>query len=130
MQTIFHVVDGICHVVGPIHDLGLQARAAGRRAGPDPLERGRIGGVGAVLPGPGPDGGVLQRGVERRPRQVEPGAGYFRLQAGEQAQRLGVALEAAAGQGAGGGRERGERRLPVMPERRVAEVMRQARRVH
>ena len=69
---------------------------------------------------------VLERGVQGGPGEVEARAGHLRLKAGEQAQGLGVALEAAAGQRAAGVRERGQGRLAVVAERRVAEVVRQA----
>ena len=69
---------------------------------------------------------VLRGGVQAGPGEVEPGraavgVGALGLQAGQQAQRLGVALEAADA-----GRDRIERRLAVVPERRVAEVVGEA----
>jgi hypothetical protein len=73
---------------------------------------------------------ILERRVEGGAGEVEAGAGDLRLQPGEQPERLGVALEAAAGQRAARVSEGRQRRLPVVPERRVAQVVRQARRVH
>jgi len=73
---------------------------------------------------------VLKCRVEGGAGEVEAGAGDLRLQPGEQPERLGVALEAAAGQRAVRVGEGRQRRLPVVPERRVAEVVREARRVH
>ena len=67
---------------------------------------------------------VLECRVEGGAGEVEAGAGHLRLQPGEQPERLGVALEAAAGQRAAGVSEGRQRRLPVVPERRVAEVVR------
>ena len=68
---------------------------------------------------------VLGAGVEGGARQVEPhravvGAERLRLQPGQQAEGLRVALEPAAV-----GAELGEHPLAVVPERRVAEVVRQ-----
>ena len=72
---------------------------------------------------------VLARRVQRRPGQVEPDAAPGRrerlgLQPGEDPQALRVALEAA-----GGPRHLVERRLAGVPERRVAEVVREAGRL-
>src|SRR5215475_3573624 len=68
---------------------------------------------------------VLDRSVERRPGQVEASPGYLRLQPGEQAQALRVALEPAAASG-----EQRQGQLSVVPERRVSQVVGQARGVH
>jgi len=130
VQAIFEVVHRIRHVVGPVHDLRLQAGAAARRAGPDPLEHGDVRLVGAVLARAGADDRVLECRVEGGAGEVEAGVRDLGFQPGEQPERLGVALEAAAGKRAAGVSERRQRRLPVVPERRVAEVVRQARRVH
>lgn len=75
--------------------------------------------------------GVLGGGVQGGAGEVEPDAGLLTgvrvgaeplgLDAGEQAQRLGVALEAAAVPG-----DLAERLLAVVPERRVAQVVREA----
>ena len=72
---------------------------------------------------------VLHRGVERGPGEVEPGRApvdveRLGLQPGQDAQRLGVALEPPAGR-----RELVERVLAVVAERRVAEVVGEARGV-
>ena len=61
--------------------------------------------------------------------RFRPAPGHLRLEPGEQAQRLGVALEAAAGERAAGIGQGGQRGLPVVAERRVAEIVRQAGRV-
>src|SRR5215472_6403250 len=68
---------------------------------------------------------VLDRSVERRPGQVEASPGYLRLQPGEQAQALRVALEPAAASG-----EQRQGQLTVVPERRVSQVVGQACGVH
>src|SRR5215470_15227522 len=130
VQTVFQVVYRVGHVVGPVHDLSLQAGAAGRGAGPDPLEYRDVGFVGTVFTRARADDRVFERRVQGGAGEVEARARDLRLETGEEAERLGVALEAAAGQRAADIGERRERRLPVVPERRVAEVVRQARRVH
>jgi hypothetical protein len=130
VQAVFQVVHRIRHVVGPVHDLRFQAGTARRRAGPDPVEHRDVRLVGAVLAGARAGDGILQGRVEGGAGEVEAGAGDLRFQPGEQPERLGVALETAARQRAAGVGERRQRRLPVVPERRVAEVVRQARRVH
>jgi hypothetical protein len=71
----------------------------------------------------GADPGVLGAGVERGPGQVEPDRMSGRveglgLEPGEQAQGLGVALEAAEVLA-----ELGQDPLAVVPERRMAEVV-------
>src|ERR1700683_1288778 len=68
--------------------------------------------------------GIFERRVRGGPGQVQPGAGHLRLQPGQQPKALRVALEATA---AGG--ERGQRRLPVVPERGVTPIVGQARGV-
>src|SRR5262249_41834752 len=67
---------------------------------------------------------VLARSVERRPGQVEATPGYLRLQPGEQAQALRIALEPAAASG-----EQRQGQLSVVPERRVSPVGGQGRGV-
>jgi hypothetical protein len=130
VEAVLDIVHGVRHVVGPVHDLSLKARAAWRRSLADPVEDRAVRLVGAVFAGAGPNHGVLQGSGQGGAGEVEAGAGYLRLQPGEQPQRLRVALETAAGERAAAGRERGERRLPVVAERRMAQVVRQARRVH
>ena len=69
--------------------------------------------------------GVLEGGVEGGPGQVQAGPGDLGFEPGQQAQRLGVALEPAVrgGQLVEGG-------LAVVAERAVADVVRQAGSVH
>src|SRR5437879_12667023 len=83
------------------------------------------GGWGGWPPGASTKPGVLEGGVQGGPGQVEAGALGLGLEPGQQAQRLGVALETAdrGGQFVEGG-------LAVVPERAVADVVRQASRVH
>src|SRR5262249_58708802 len=68
---------------------------------------------------------VLDRSVERRPGQVEASPGYLRLQRGEQARALRIALDPAAASG-----EQRQGQLYVVPERRVSQAVGQARGVH
>ena len=106
-----------------------QRRPSGR-ALPEPAEHVEVVVVHAVLPAallPRPR--VLARRVESRPGQVEPDAAPGRgeplgLQPGEDPQALRVALEPA-----GGLRHLVQRRLTGVAERRVAEVVGQARRL-
>ena len=124
-DAVLDVVHGVRHVVGPVHDLRLEAPLPLGRAVADPGEDGGVGRVGAVLALPRrADPGVLAGGVERGPRQVQPAARDLQLQPGEDAQRLGVALEAAARRA-----ELVERALAVVPERRVADVVGEPGRV-
>ena len=69
--------------------------------------------------------GVLQGGVEGGPGQVQAGPGHLRLEPGEQAEGLGVALEAAARLG-----QLVEGELAVVAERAVADVVGQAGGIH
>ncbi len=118
-------------VVGEVHHLGLQARPAHRRLAPQPLEDLAVVRVDAELravPG-GPRPGVLRRRVQAGPGEVEPGRTAVRVhrlgfEPGQQPQCLGVALEPADL-----GRHLVQRHLAVVPERRVAEVVREARGV-
>ncbi len=131
---VLDVVHGVRHVVGEVHDLCLQARPGVRRSAAQPVKRRCVVLVRAEL---GRDlrrvsapPWVLRRGVQARPRQVEPGAAAvwvhrLGLEPGEQPQRLGVALEPAD---AGGGLVQGP--LAVVPERRVPEVVSEAGGVH
>ena len=135
---VLDVVDGVADVVGQVHDLGLQAAAGGGGAGAHPLEDLPVVVVAAVLAGAlalraaGPAAfgpGVLGDGVEAGPGEVEAraaatGGQGLGLQAGQQPQGLGVALEAADGGG-----DDVEGLLPVVPVGRVAEVVGQARGV-
>jgi len=121
-------------VVCPVHDLRLQAGPASRSAVPDPFERlsvivvtpelarsrARLRLLARLRGKPG----VFQGGVEGGSGQVEAGAWDLRLEPGQQPQTLCVALEATAAR-----RDLGQRELAVMAERRVSQVMGQARRV-
>ena len=142
-DAVLDVVDGVGDVVGEVHDLRLEAapacprrpraasrRPAGRRrrprtCGSRAASRRRARPAAASAPGARP--GVLRAGVEGRPGQVEPdrapvGVEGLGLQPGQQPQRLGVALEAAAVLA-----ELGQHPLAVVAERRVAEVVGQRR---
>ena len=73
---------------------------------------------------------VLRAGVEGGAGEVQPGraavrAEGLRLEPGQQPQRLGVPLEPAAVD-----RRLGEHPLAVVPERRMAEVVGEGRRLH
>jgi hypothetical protein len=119
-------VDRVGDVVGEVHDLRLEALVTGGRAGAQPVEDRLVVGVDAELPGRRPGGAtsprVFRARVEGGPGQVEPdrapvGVDGLGLEPGEQPQRLGVALEAAARLA-----QLGERPLAVVTERRVAGV--------
>ncbi len=145
VQAVLQIVDGVGHVVGPVHHLSLQAAAAAGGGGANPVEHGQVGLVGAVLGrqvqgdvvggGGGSGGGgrgrgrprVLEGGVEGGAGEVQAGPGNLRLEPGQQAQGLGVALEAAAGQRAARVGQGGEGGLAVVAERRVAEIVRRGR---
>ena len=106
-DRVLHVVHRVGDVVRQIHDLGLQAAPPRRRALAHPREHGRVvridgelarrlGQVGAA----GLDPRVLTDRVQRRARQVQARGHAARpdhlgLQAGDDAQGLGVALEPA-----------------------------------
>ncbi len=130
VQGVLQVVYGVGDVVGPVHDLGLEADLSLRRALPDPLEDRRVVVVDAVLGASLAGPRVFDGGVQRGAGEVEPGTAAvlgddLGLQPGQQAQALRVALEASAPGG-----ELVERRLPVVAERRVAEVVGQAGGLH
>ena len=128
-DAVLEVVHGVGHVVGEVHHLRLDAasravdarvassrRPRGRRRRPRTCRR-------AVAPVAARAPGVLRAGVERRPGQVQPdraavGVGGLGLEPGQDAQRLGVALEAAAARA-----ELVERHLAVVAERRVPHVV-------
>src|SRR5690606_12419917 len=109
---------------------------ARRRTGAQPGEGGGVIRVEAELAAARGVGdalllrpGVLATRIEARAREVEAvgttvGVEHLRLEAGEQAQRLGVAFEAADI-----GRPVVERALAVMAVGRMPEVVREARRV-
>jgi hypothetical protein len=126
VKAVFHVVDRVGHVVGPVHDLRFQASLPVRGAGPDPGEDLGVLGVDAELGAGGrAEPGVLQGRVEGGPGEVQPGAFDLGLEPGQQAQGLRVAFEPAA---RGGQLVEGE--FAVMAERAVADVVSQAGRVH
>ena len=120
-EAVLDVVHGVGHVVGPVHDLRLQAPPPRGSALAHPGEHGGVHGVGAVLALPPlAHPGVLARGVQRGTGEVQPTARDLELQPRQDAQRLRVALEAAAGTG-----ELVEGAFAVVPERRVADVVRE-----
>ncbi len=142
MQGVLEVVDGVGHVVGPVHDLLLQAGALPRRALAEPVEDlGVVGVVAELVRLPAQIGtpavidacgittrpGVLAGGVERRPGEIEAGTATGRgvddlgLQARHHAQCLRIALEATDALG-----EAIELALPVVAEGRMPEVVGQS----
>ncbi len=121
-DPVLDVVHGVRDVVGPVHDLRLEAAATGRGAVADPGEQRGVVGVGPELAQARPaQPGVLARGVQRRAGEVEARAVDLRFEPHEDPQGLRVALEPAAG-----GAELVERPLAVVPERRVADVVGEA----
>ena len=134
MDAVLDVVHRVGHVVGPVHHLGLQAatRSAGRAAR---AARRRPAASSAYTPNlrwPGRRGhGYLQDGVERGPGQVEPGGrrrpAPSTLASSRVSTRSVCALPSKPPQACG---DLVERVLAVVPERRVAEVVRQAGGVH
>ena len=128
-------MDGVADVIAEVHELGLQAAAARRSPPSHPVEDLTVIVIAAVLArapalrpaGPLPPGpGVLGDGIETGPREVDAhrttgGVQGLGLQAGQDAQGLGVALEAADGLG-----DDIERLLAVVPVGRVAQVVGQA----
>ena len=138
-DRVLDVVHRVGDVVGQVHDLRLEALAAVGRLLAQPLEDRQVVLVDAELVRRPPAGRadrslqvpprVLHRGVEAGAREVEPdratvGGDDLGLEPGEQPQRLGVALEPADPLG-----QLRQRALAVVPERRVPQVVRQARRV-
>jgi hypothetical protein len=148
MQAVLQVVHRVRHVVGPVHDLSLQAGAPLRRSVTDPAEHLTVVGVvtellgtlRSLLPGqarrrelrgrsPGLAGhptraggpGVFDRRVQRGARKVQARPGDLGLQPGQQPQALRVPLEPAT---AGG--ELRENDLPVVAKRRVPQIVCQA----
>src|SRR6516165_8225574 len=86
VQAVLQIVYRVRHVVGPVHDLSLQAGAAGRGAGTNPLEYRDVGFVRAVLTRARADGRVFERRVQGGAGEVEARAGDLRLEAGEEAE--------------------------------------------
>ena len=135
-DRILEVVHRVADVVGEVHDLCLDAPTAIRCPGTQPLEDLGVVVVEAVLAAPTRVGHALGRGprilatgVEAGPGEVEPVAAVvvaedLRLDAGEHAQGLRISLETAD---VGGPVV--ERALAIVAERRVAEVMGEARGV-
>ena len=134
-DRVLDVVHGVGDVVREIHDLGLEALGARRGAVAQPREHRQVVRVDPELRGPGPVRaqrrlvglpGVLAHGVQHGAGEVQAGGPpvvveHLGLEPGQQAQGLRVALEAAdvLGQPVQG-------RLPVVPERRVPEVVGEA----
>jgi hypothetical protein len=139
-DTVLEVVDGVGHVVREVHHLCLDAPTTPVHTVAEPAEDLQVVVVDAEL-AHRPRGavrvravrllgrltwpGVLRARVERGPREVEAhgaavGVEGLGVQPGQDAQRLGVALEASAGVA-----HLVERPLTVVPERRVAEVVRE-----
>src|SRR5215467_14041592 len=103
VQAVFQIVHRVSHVVGPVHDLSLQAGAAGaleRGAGPNPLEYRDVGFVRTIFGGGSggssprasratrarADDRVLERRVQGGAGEVEARARDLRLEAGEKAE--------------------------------------------
>ena len=142
MQGVFEVVHGVGHVVGPVHDLLLQAGALPRCSLAQPVEDLRVVGVVAELVGlPAQIGsasivdgggvtarpGVLAGGVERGAREIQAHAAPrgriddLGLQARHHPEGLRIALEATDRLG-----QPVEFAFAVVAEGRVAEVMRES----
>ena len=127
-DRVLEVVHRVGDVVRPVHDLRLEAAPPVRRAlrAASGRRRGRRRTRRTCGCRSRRGHGYLHGGVQRRPGQVEADAAPVRrerlgLQPGQDPQALRVALEAAAARG-----HLVERRLAGVPERRVAEVVRQA----
>ena len=150
VDRVLHIVHRIGDVVCEVHDLRLEARlprggnvlsGGGERSAhaSQPAEHRLVVLIHAKLArgfalvglrSLGARPGVLARRVQGGAREVQPGGGAvgpegLGLQARQQAQRLGIALEAAAVP-----RQRVKRLLAVVAKGRVTKVVRQARRVH
>ena len=135
-DRILEVVNRVADVVGEVHHLRLDAAPAIRGSRAQPLEHLGVVVVEAVLAAPARVGHalrggprVLAAGIEARPGEVEAHAAAvgpegLRLDAGEQPQGLRVAFETAD---VGGPVV--ERALAVVTERRMPEVVREARGV-
>ncbi len=123
-HTVLHVVHRVGHVVGPVHHLRLQARPLGGHAAAHPLRQLAVVFVEAELaPARTAEPRILRDGVQAGPGQVQPdaaalGVKHFGLDAGQDPEVLGVALEPAAGGG-----ELVEGTLTVVAVRRVTDVV-------
>ena len=132
-DRILEVVHRVGDVVAEVHHLRLDAAHRLGRAGTQPVEGILIVGVVAELAAAARVGDALLRRPRVLATRVEAGAGqveavraaigpeHLGLQPGEQAERLGVALEPADVVRPGG-----QRALPVVTEGRVPEVMGEA----
>ena len=132
-MTVHRVGD----IVRQVHDLGLQASPARGRALPHPREGGRVVGIDRVLArrlgqvrAARLHPRILADRVQGRARQVQAGrhasrTDHLGFQARHHAQCLRVSLEPPDG-----GCRRIQGTLAVVPEGRVSQVVRQARRVH
>lgn len=131
VQGILHVVHGVGDVVGPVHDLLLQAGAVLGGAPPEPVEDLGIVGVVAELLGVVPPGpGVLAGGVQGCAREVKARAASghriddLGLEAREHAQGLRIALESTDVVG-----DAVEFAFAVVAERRMPQVVGEPRHV-
>jgi hypothetical protein len=124
VNAVLDVVHRIGDVVGPVHHLRLEAPLLGSHVGAHPLEGVAVGLVEAELAGAvAARPGVLARGVQARAAQVQPRGlarvlQHLRLEPGEHAQGLRIALEPAARS-----RDLVKGVLAVVTERRVPDVM-------
>ena len=131
-HAVLHIVDRVGHIVGPVHDLRLQAGVAQRCAGAHPVREILIIGIEtelatmlAALPR------ILGDGIQSGTRQIQPDAAkslpikHFRLESGQDPKVLGVSFEASA---VGG--ELVESPLTVVPVRRMSDVMGQTSHIH
>lgn len=135
-DRVLEVVHRVGDVVREVHDLGLDAAHALGGALAHPGEGGlvvvveaELGATRGVGHRAGVRPGILAARVEARPREVQAVGALIvaedlRLEAGEQPEGLGVALETSDAR-----RPRVERALAVVPERRVPDVVGEAGRV-
>ena len=136
-DRVLHIVHRVGDVVGQVHDLGLQAAPARRRALTHPCEHGRVVRVDRILArrlgqvwATRLDPRVLADRVQRRARQVQARghtsrADHLGFQSGDETQGLGVPFETA-----NRGRSSIQGTLAVMPEGRMPEVVGQTRGIH
>src|SRR5436190_18237901 len=102
VNGVLEVVNRICDVVRPVHDLRLDAPGAFWGSAAQPLKRRKVVLIHAelwIVVAARPR--VLRCGVQGRAREVESGAAsglvdHLRLEPGEDSERLRVSLEAAA----------------------------------
>ena len=101
VHGILEVMHRVGHVVGPVHDLLLDARLLPGGVGAEPREDGEVIVIGAELAHARlPRPGVLARSIEGGPTEVEAdtlvglGIHDLGLESTEHAEGLGIALEA------------------------------------